>query len=110
MLADQRALRIAVAELHAVGEGEAEGGDVRPERVIGALRILLQVGALRIDAVVGVAAPIEPRPAELVAELDLRQIIGREVGAEHVAFVDDGPQLLIVGADRHALRVAQALA
>ena len=108
VLADQRALRVAVTQLHAVGEGEAECGDVRPQCVIGTLRILLKVGALRVDARVRIAAPIEPRPAELVAQLDLRQIIGREVRSQHVAFVDDGPQLLVVGADRHALRVAQA--
>ena len=33
----------------------------------------------------------------MIAELDLRQVIGREVGAEHVALVDDRPQLLVDG-------------
>src|SRR3546814_5044087 len=58
----------------------------------GALDILAAVLRLRRDARVDKAAPVIPGPAEKIALVDIGQIVGDQVGPQHVAFVDHGPK------------------
>src|SRR3546814_3870362 len=60
------------------------------------------------DAGIDEAAPIIPGPAEEIALVDVGQIVGDEVGAEHVALVDHGPELVAARIISEADRIAQA--
>src|SRR3546814_10319788 len=76
--------------------------------VVGALHICAAVPRLGRDAGIDEAAPIIPGPAEEIALVDVGQIVGDEVGAEHVALVDHGPELVAARIISEADRIAQA--
>src|SRR3546814_19197855 len=78
------------------------------EDVVGALHIFAAVLRLGRDAGIDEAAPIIPGPAEEIALVDVGQIVGDEVGAEHVALVDHGPELVAARIISEADRIAQA--
>src|SRR6185295_3415379 len=56
-----------------------------------------QIGALRFDAWVEVLPVVAVRPAVKGTVLHRREVVGDEVAAEFVAFIDDGPERTSVG-------------
>ena len=50
MLGDERAVGELRHRAHIIGEGQPERGDMRPQRVIGALDIWLEIGIFGLDA------------------------------------------------------------
>ena len=108
VLADEGALLKRRRQAVALGEDEAKRCGVRAERVVRHDRLLDQVRALRLHPVIHMIAVVAVGPAVEAAVLDRGQVVGHEIAAELVAFVDDRPQHAGLGLPRHAVGVAQA--
>src|SRR5271166_6579320 len=92
MFADEGAAPVFLGKAVRRVEGKPQRGHVRAQRIIGNDRLLDQIWTLRLDARVEMLAEIAVGPAVEAAVLHRGHIVGHEVGAEFVAFVDDGPQ------------------
>ncbi len=75
----------------AFAENETERCDMRTESVFGRADVAERLRNGIFDAAVEIVAEIDPRPAIMNAHRDIGEVIGDEVGTEHVAFVDRGP-------------------
>src|SRR3546814_2273976 len=107
MLANERAL-LEAGEAGAIRETEAERCDVRAQRVIGGDRGLHECGLLRMDGRIDMPDPRAVGPAGKGALAHRGQIIGDELGAEFVAFVDDRPEHVRGRFEGESGRVADA--
>ena len=81
---------------------------MRAQCIVGHDGLGHQVGALGLDARVDVAAVPAVRPAIEAALLHRGQVVGHQVAAEFVAFVDDRPERAAHRLPGHAVGVAQA--
>src|SRR4029077_15183248 len=108
MLTDEGTAAIFLGKAVRRVEGEPQRGDMGAQRVIGNDRLLDQIRTLRLDARVEMLAPIAVRPAVEAAVLHRGHVIGHEIGAELVPFVDDGPQRAAFRLEGQAVGIAQA--
>src|SRR6187397_3281310 len=92
MLADEGALREARSQRLAGREREAQWGDMRPKGEIGSDRLGNHVGPRRLHPGIDMVPVIAPRPAIKGSVLDRGQIVGDEIVAELIAFVDHYPK------------------
>ena len=108
VLADEGAVAIALGQLVAGVEEQAQRGHVGTQRVVGDDGLRHQVGTLRLHPRIQVLAEVAVGPAVEAALPYRGQVVRDQVVADLVALVDDGPQL---AGDRFPLqagRVAQA--
>ena len=108
MQADERALGIGCAQRHLVSESQPQRRDMIAQRIVRPLGIFAQLRALRLDPAILITAPIIPRPAIKAAKFHSRQIIGDEIGTQHVPFIDHAPQRAARRFEGEANRIAQA--
>jgi hypothetical protein len=83
-------------------------GDVGAEEDIRDDGLSHQVGALRLHAVVGIAANVAVWPTVKAAVLDGSEIVGREIVAKFIALIHGGPHLAGDRLQRQTYRVAQS--
>jgi hypothetical protein len=62
----------------------------------------------QVHAPVDVLLPVRPGPTVLRTERHVGEVIGHEIGAEHVALVDHGPEFPGIGIEVHAIGIAHA--
>ena len=106
MLANERPIGEFVTQLGTACKSKAQRSGVRAERIVRLLHILLQIRALRLDAVVG-QAPIIPGPAIMAAEINRREVIGRGVRTQLIALIHGGPKIPRLGFIGETIGVAQ---
>ncbi len=88
-------------------ERQPERRHVRAERVFRLTGVFGdELRHRRFNAPVDNVFPIDPRPAVLRPDRHVREIVGHQIGAKHVAFVDRGPQLARPRAPRQPIGIA----
>ena len=95
-------------EFVAVVEREVERGHVRLQEHVGDDHLVFQFGMLAGVARVLMRAEVVPRPAIEAAFGDVRDVVGHQVVAQFIPFVDRGPQLAGLGIRGQADGVADA--
>src|SRR5262249_24563300 len=108
VLRNESSASVAIWESITLIEDESERGDMCAESVVGHDCAGDQISALGSDARVEIASPVGPGPPVKTAFDDPREIVRREIVAEHVALVDDGPQGLGALRPRQADGVADS--
>ena len=107
MLADHHAVAVEAGQRARRHPAQAERGGVAAERVVGCQRACDECGVLR-HALVDRLAPVAVRPAVEAAVAHRREVVGRRLVAQAVAFVHHGPEPAGQRLPGHADGVAQS--
>src|SRR4029077_4616357 len=94
--------------LLAVVEHHLQRGVVRLHEDVGHDHLVLQLGMLALVARILVAADVIPGPGVEASILDVRDVLGRKIVANVVAFVDGTPGLARFGIDGNSYAIANA--
>ena len=97
MLAHERPVTPGGGKGGAVGERQPQRRRVGPQRIIWLDRAGDQIRVLRLDPLIDVLAVIAVRPTVEGARRHRRHIVGHQIVADLVAFVDRNPQLAALG-------------
>jgi hypothetical protein len=108
MTCDEDVAAILRRKLRPVIECETHRCGVGLEQYVGHDDRRPQLGMLPGKERILIRAGVEPRPAVESAAPHRREVVGRQVVANQVAFVDRGPQVARDGIDAKARRVANA--